>query len=57
MAFIVEQAGGKAINGKDDILQLHPTDLHQRTPMFIGSTDMVNMLSEFIDRFSESPSI
>lgn len=57
MAFIVEQAGGKAINGKDDILQLHPTDLHQRTPMFIGSTDMVNMLSEFIDRFSVSPSI
>ena len=56
MAFIVEQAGGKAINGKDDILQLNPADLHQRTPMFIGSTDMVNMLSEFIDKYSSKDS-
>jgi fructose-1,6-bisphosphatase I len=52
MAFIVEQAGGKATNGKGDILQLNPGDLHQRTPMFIGSTDMVNELSEFINKFS-----
>ena len=52
MAFIVEQAGGKATNGKEDILQINPGDLHQRTPMFIGSVDMVNMLGEFIDKFS-----
>jgi fructose-1,6-bisphosphatase I len=51
MAFIVEQAGGKATNGKDGILQLNPVDLHQRTPMFIGSTDMVNTVGEFIDKF------
>lgn len=52
MAFIVEQAGGKATDGKDEILRLNPGDLHQRTPMYIGSTDMVNKLGEFISKFS-----
>ncbi|MCX2742844.1 class 1 fructose-bisphosphatase [Mangrovivirga sp. M17] len=41
LAFIVEQAGGKASNGKTRILELEPKELHQRTPLFIGSKKMV----------------
>lgn len=37
MAFIVEQAGGAATNGIDPILDIRPTELHQRTPLVIGS--------------------
>ena len=37
LAFIVEQAGGLASNGSIRILDVEPTDLHQRTPLFIGS--------------------
>ena len=43
-AFIVEVAGGKATNGKERILDIQPTELHQRTPMFIGSRDMMEEL-------------
>ena len=45
-AFIVEVAGGKATNGKERILEIQPTELHQRTPMFIGSRDMMTELEE-----------
>lgn len=45
-AFIVEVAGGKATNGKERILEIQPTELHQRTPMFIGSKDMMAELEE-----------
>ncbi len=41
LAFIVEQAGGKASDGKRRILEIEPTELHQRTPVFIGSPKMV----------------
>jgi fructose-1,6-bisphosphatase I len=37
MAFIVEQAGGKASDGKQRIMEIHPESLHQRSPIFIGS--------------------
>jgi fructose-1,6-bisphosphatase I len=40
-AFIVEIAGGKATNGDKRILELEPTEIHQRTPMFIGSKLMM----------------
>jgi fructose-1,6-bisphosphatase I len=40
-AFIIEIAGGKATNGKDRILEIQPTDFHQRTSLFIGSKDMM----------------
>jgi fructose-1,6-bisphosphatase I len=43
-AFIVEVAGGKATDGKNRILDIQPTELHQRTPMFIGSSDMMKEL-------------
>ncbi len=45
-AFIVEVAGGKATDGKQRILDIQPTELHQRTPMFIGSKDMMEELEK-----------
>ena len=41
LAFIAEQAGGSATDGAKRILELKPTELHQRTPLYIGSTNMV----------------
>lgn len=48
MAFIVEQAGGRATTGVDRILDLDVTELHQRSPIFIGSEDMVLKLEAFL---------
>ena len=41
LAMIVEQAGGMATDGTTRILDLKPTELHQRCPLFIGSKSMV----------------
>src|SRR6476660_3899700 len=43
-AFIVGVAGGKATNGSQRILDIQPTELHQRTPLFIGSKNMMEEL-------------
>jgi fructose-1,6-bisphosphatase I len=48
MAFIVEQAGGKASNGERRILDIQPTKLHQHTPLFIGSEEDVTICEEFL---------
>lgn len=48
MAFITEQAGGSASNGKTRILELQPTELHQRTPFYCGSKTMVHKIEEFL---------
>ena len=48
MAFIVEQAGGKASDGRQRILEKTPSKLHQRTPLFIGSKDMVEKAESFL---------
>jgi len=53
LAFIIEQAGGKASNGKSRILEIQPRDLHQRTPIFIGNTEMVEMVEAFIEESVE----
>ena len=42
MAYIIEQAGGKAESGEGPILDIKPTDIHQRAPIFIGSKENVN---------------
>lgn len=47
-AFIIEKAGGKATNGKQRILDITPTELHQRTPFFIGSSNMMNELETYL---------
>lgn len=48
LAFIIEQAGGKATDGKDRIMEKEITELHQRTSLFIGSEDMVNTAMDFM---------
>jgi len=52
LAWIVEQAGGKASNGFNRIMDLQPVSLHQRTPFFIGSSAMVEMVEEYMARLS-----
>ncbi|HMU46265.1 MAG TPA: class 1 fructose-bisphosphatase [Chitinophagaceae bacterium] len=47
-AFIITVAGGKATNGKIRILDIEPTELHQRTPMFIGSKLMMEELESHL---------
>ncbi len=48
-AFIVEVAGGKATNGKQRILDIVPTEIHERTSLFIGSRNMMEELESYID--------
>ena len=45
MAFIIEMAGGKATNGNKEILDIQPVNLHERTPLFIGSKHMMEDLA------------
>lgn len=49
LAFIAEQAGGLATDGKRRILEISPTELHQRTPLFIGSKNMVEKAMELLN--------
>jgi fructose-1,6-bisphosphatase I len=51
MAFIVEQAGGIATTGTQRILDIKPTELHQRVPVIMGSKNMVNKVLEFTQQF------
>lgn len=53
LAYIVEQAGGKAINTQlEPITSMEVHDLHQRTPIVIGSPKMVDDMSRFIRKYS-----
>jgi len=53
MAFIVEQAGGRASDGHRRILEKEPEKLHQRTPLFIGSEKMVRRAEAFLQEEPE----
>lgn len=48
MAFLAERAGGKASDGFNRILDIKPTELHQRVPFFCGNKDMVEKLETFM---------
>jgi len=48
LAFVVAEAGGAASNGHLPIMDLQPTELHQRTPLFIGSKEDVDILNQFL---------
>ncbi len=48
MAFIAEQAGGLALTDKQRVLEVQPTDLHQRVPFFVGSKQMVEKAISFV---------
>jgi fructose-1,6-bisphosphatase I len=43
LAMICEQAGGRASDGSRDILELEPESLHQRTPLYLGSSGLVDL--------------
>ncbi|WP_158858979.1 class 1 fructose-bisphosphatase [Lunatibacter salilacus] len=49
LAFIAEQAGGKATDGMQRILDIPPLSLHQRTPIFIGSVELVDELETYVN--------
>jgi fructose-1,6-bisphosphatase I len=48
MSMVIEQAGGAASNGTKRILEIEPEELHQRTPLIIGSAEDVSEADEFI---------
>ncbi|MBV4368092.1 class 1 fructose-bisphosphatase [Erwinia sp. BNK-24-b] len=54
MAFLAEQAGGKASDGKNRILDLVPETLHQRSPFFVGNTDMVDDTERFLREYPDA---
>ena len=51
MAFIAEQAGGKASDGYGRIMEIKPTELHQRVPFFAGSSNMVEKAESFMAKY------
>jgi fructose-1,6-bisphosphatase I len=53
LSFIVEQAGGAASDGRERILDVQPRELHQRTPLYIGSKSAVELANEVLAGQSE----
>ncbi len=53
LAFLIEQAGGRASTGFQDILDVIPDKLHARTPLIIGSKDDVDLVESFIQERTE----
>lgn len=51
LAYLIEQAGGKASDGYNRIMDIQPTELHQRVPYFIGSKKMVEKAESFMQKF------
>lgn len=49
MALLIEQAGGLATDGTQRILDIKPTELHQRVPFFVGSKQMVEKVGQFLE--------
>jgi fructose-1,6-bisphosphatase I len=52
MAFLAEQAGGKASDGYGRIMEIQPEELHQRVPFFCGSRKMVGKAESFMAQYS-----
>lgn len=53
MAFIAEQAGGRASDGLGDLLDIVPHTLHQKTPCFIGNTVLVDLAEQYIAQYDQ----
>jgi fructose-1,6-bisphosphatase I len=54
LAFLIEQAGGRAISESQRIMDIVPSELHQRVPFFVGSKSMIDQLEEIIESESKS---
>ena len=48
LAFLAEQAGGKATTGRERIMDIIPEELHQRVPYFVGSKEMVEKAESYL---------
>jgi fructose-1,6-bisphosphatase I len=59
LAFLADQAGGSASDGTQNILDIQPTSLHQRTPLYIGNKFLVEKAEQFIREYDkkEEPAI
>src|SRR6201995_2631282 len=53
IAFISEQAGGKAIDGANPILNIVPTEIHQRTSLVVGGSSEIDQFLEFVPESKE----
>ncbi|MEX1062791.1 MAG: class 1 fructose-bisphosphatase [Balneolaceae bacterium] len=53
LGFIIEQAGGMAIDGEKRILEIEPESIHQCTPVYIGSKQNVLKVKEFLEKNAE----
>lgn len=54
VAYLAEQAGGKASDGFNRILEINPYTIHQRSPLFVGSTHMVDKAEYFMNKYSKN---
>ncbi len=52
IAFIAEQAGGKASNGFKRIMEIEPKNLHQRAPLFVGPREMVDKAESYMQQYA-----
>lgn len=50
LAFLAAQAGGRGSDGSRDLLAIRPDDIHQRTPVFVGDTRLVDRLEEYLNQ-------
>jgi fructose-1,6-bisphosphatase I len=51
LAFIAEQAGGRGSDGVQNILDIEPTELHQRTPLYVGNRFLVEKAEQLIREY------
>lgn len=56
LAFLIEQAGGRASTGTQEVLDVVPGELHQRTPLIIGSKDDVALVESFVQQKAKEQS-
>jgi len=51
MSYLIEQAGGYGSTGRGPVLDVKPTSLHQRTPVFVGNRELVEKAEELIAKY------
>ena len=54
MSYLIEQAGGKASDGTNRVLDIVPTKLHQRVPFFVGTKAMVEKAESFMREYPDA---
>jgi fructose-1,6-bisphosphatase I len=56
LSFIIEQAGGTSIDGKERIMEKVPESIHERSPIYIGSPENVKKVKELLDQHENKES-